>query len=120
MRRKFLQSGIVSIGISDHELIYCTRKVRKAKVYAHKQISYQSMKSYSKEKFIELLSLDVFPDYSHYTDIDQAYEDFVGRVSSAVNKIAPIKEVRVKQGSPEWFDGEILEKIKCRDKLLQK
>ena len=32
---------------------------------------------------------------------------------------APIKERRIKYNSQEWFDGEISEEIKNRDKLLK-
>ena len=38
----------------------------------------------------------------------------------AINKVAPIKERRIKHNSQEWFDGEIFEAIKNRDKLLKK
>ena len=34
--------------------------------------------------------------------------------------VAPIKKVRVKNRSTEWFDAEILEKINIRDKLFKK
>ena len=38
----------------------------------------------------------------------------------AIDKVAPIKERRIKHNSQEWFDGEISEAIKNRDKLLKK
>ena len=31
---------------------------------------------------------------------------------SVIDKVAPIKERRVKQNSQEWFDGEITDEIK--------
>ena len=37
-----------------------------------------------------------------------------------IDKVAPIKERRVKQNSQEWFDGEIADEIKNRDKLFKK
>ena len=39
---------------------------------------------------------------------------------SVIDKVAPIKERRVKQNSQEWFDGEIADEIKNRDKLFKK
>ena len=36
------------------------------------------------------------------------------------DKVAPIKERRIKRNSQEWFDSEISEAIKNRDKLLKK
>ena len=38
----------------------------------------------------------------------------------AIDKVAPIKERRIKHNSQEWFDGEISEAIENRDKLLKK
>ena len=114
---KITQSGVITVGLSDHDLIYCTRKVKKDKFFSHKQIFSRSLKSYSKEKFLEVLNSEIFPNYEDYTDINDAYQDFVDKISSAINKTAPMKGVRIKQGSPDWFDGEILEKIKARDKL---
>ena len=37
-----------------------------------------------------------------------------------VNNIAPLKTVRIKNTSTEWFDREIAEKLSIRDKLLKK
>ena len=39
---------------------------------------------------------------------------------SVIDKVAPVKERRVKQNSQEWFDGEIGNGIKNRDKLFKK
>ena len=38
----------------------------------------------------------------------------------AIDKVAPIKERRIKHNSQEWFDGQISEAIKSCDKLLKK
>ena len=38
----------------------------------------------------------------------------------AIDKVAPIKEIRIKRNSQKWFDVEISEAIKNRDKLLKK
>ena len=38
---------------------------------------------------------------------------------SEIDKVAPIRERRVKHNSQEWFDQEIADEIKKRDKLLK-
>ena len=38
----------------------------------------------------------------------------------AVDGIAPYREFRVKGHTEDWFYGEIMERIKNRDKLLKK
>ena len=39
---------------------------------------------------------------------------------NATDKVMPLKERQVKQNSLEWFDGEIADEIKNRDKLYRK
>ena len=39
---------------------------------------------------------------------------------SVIDEIASVKEVRVKKGISEWFDGEVIESVKERDKLFKK
>ena len=61
-----------------------------------------------------------FPDYSNFKDINEAYLDFTEKVASVIDEIAPIREVRVKSNSQDWFDAEINEEIERWDKLLAK
>ena len=35
---------------------------------------------------------------------------------NVINTLAPLKEIRVKSRTQEWFDGEILNAIKVRNK----
>ena len=37
-----------------------------------------------------------------------------------IDRVAPIKERRIKQNYQEWFDGEIADEIENRDKLFKK
>ena len=39
---------------------------------------------------------------------------------NVIDKLAPIKDRRLKQGSQEWFHGEIADEIKNRDRLFKK
>ena len=61
-----------------------------------------------------------FPNYSTFQCVNNAYSDFVDKLMSVIDKIAPIKEIRVKGNSKPWFDGDISERIKIRDKLKKK
>ena len=46
--------------------------------------------------------------------------DFSDKLMQAVDTIAPYREFRVKGHTEDWFDCEIMERIKNRDKLLKK
>ena len=112
------QFGVVDTGLSDHQLIYCTRKIIYTKSNVHKYIKTRSLKNYSQTLFLDKLKKANFPDYSKFKDINDAYSDFTGKVTSVIDEIAPTKEIRVKNNSQDWFDAEIDKEIKRRDKLL--
>ena len=75
------------------------------------------MKSYSAEKFSEILREIVFPDYLNYTCVNAAYSDFIYRFLGAINFITPSKKIRVKANSKHWFNNQIVSAIRRPDKL---
>ena len=118
-REKISQSGVIDIGISDHQLIHLTRKLHRMKSNTHKQIKIRSLKNYTIESLNRgLRMINQFPWL--WIDVDIAYSDFSQRITSLINKIAPFKEIRIKNYSHDWFNGEILDKIIVRDKHLKK
>ena len=60
------QKGIIDIGISDHQLIFCIRKTLKTKTGSHKQISFCSLKNYSVVAYEEALKKVEFPNYENF------------------------------------------------------
>ena len=61
-----------------------------------------------------------FPDYSNFKDMNDAYSDFTEKVTSVIDEIASLKEIRVKNNSQDWFDAEINKEIERRDKSFAK
>ena len=108
---KVSQSGVIDLGLSDHDLIYCTRKISLPKSYKVNEIFVRSVKRYSAEKFLEILREIVFPNYLTYTCVNDAYSDFTYRFIGAINFIAPSKKIRVKANSKPWFDNQIVSAI---------
>ena len=76
-------------------MIFCTRKHYKDKSDKHNSIKIRSMKNYSAELFLEELSKVTFPDYSTFQCVNNAYSDFVDKLMSVIDKIAPLKEIEV-------------------------
>ena len=114
------QSGVIDVDISDHELIYCTRKTARIKSYCHKQITFRSLENYSPEVYEKVLSKLLFPNYELFDDIDKAYENFIQKVMAVIDNLASSKNKRINHTSQDWFDTEIMEKINERDKLSKK
>ena len=89
-KEKVSQSGIVDIGLSDHQMIYCTRKLQKEKTNKKTYVKIRSLKHYTKEKFVEKLSKIHFPDYLNtFEDIKTAYSDFLTNWISCLMKLHP-------------------------------
>ena len=92
------EQGTIDVGLSDHQLIFCTRKISRIKRGTHKHIKFRSFKHYSADLFKESLTSKNF----------LAYDDFNQKIMFAYDKVVtPIKERRIKHNSQEWFDGEI-------------
>ena len=114
------QQGIIDVGLSDHQLNFCTRKIFRIKRGTHKHIKFRSFKHYSADLFKQTLTSINFPNHLNFNDATEAYDDFIQKIMVAIDKVAPIKERRIKHNSQEWFDRGISEPIKNRDKLLKK
>ena len=113
-------SGVIDVGLSDHQMIFCSRKITRAKFNKHNTVKIRSLKHYTKDLFLENLRNINFPNYQNYDDVNEAYTDLVNKIIVEIDKIAPLKEIRIKNSSQEWFDEEIIEHINKRDKLFQK
>ena len=101
------QSGVLAVGISDHLVIYCTRKIARVKSGCHKCVKVRSLKKYTKDQFNELLmhcGLDHIYDISN---VNEAYAFFKDKFVSILNTLAPIKEIRIKQDTDCWMCTEI-------------
>ena len=64
----------------------------------------RSLKHYTVNVFVEELQKVNFSNYERFSCIDAAYADFLNKFTKVVNEIAPIKEIRIKNNTQEWFD----------------
>ena len=113
------QQGIIDVGLSDHQLIFCTRKISRIK-RKRTNIKFGSFKHFLADLLKESLTSVSFPNYQNFNGATEAYDGFIQKIMFAIDKVAPIKERRIKHNSQELFDGEISEAIKNRDMLLKK
>ena len=88
---KVSQKGVIDVGISDHQLIYCTRKIKRTKHNMHNQIQVRSLKKYSAEIFTNALKTVQFPNYNIFLNVNVAYSDLLNKISNTVDRVAPIK-----------------------------
>ena len=105
--------------LTDYQIIYCTRKIKRIKHNVHNQIQDRSLKKYSAEIFTNALKIVQFPNYNIFSNVSVAYSDLLNGISDTMDSVASIKEIRIKN-TQEWFHNEIAEAIKIREKYFRK
>ena len=66
------QKGVINVGVSDHQLIFCTRKISKIKTGGdHKYLNFCSMKNYTADYYKETLKQVDFPNYENFGDVNE-------------------------------------------------
>ena len=118
--KKISQKGVIDVELSDHLLIYCTRKILRAKANMHNQVRVRSLKTYTPERLVEELKKINFLNYNIFCDINVAYSDLVEKNTTVIDKVASYKEVRIKNNTQDLFDDEVAEAIKLREKCLKR
>ena len=78
---KVTQFGVIDMILSDHQLIYGTRKISRIK-RGHKQINFSLFKHYTADLFEQKLSKLNFPNYQNYNEINEPDNDFIQRIRS--------------------------------------
>ena len=90
------RTGITEMGLSDHELIHCSRKKSLLKLNEHYKISLSSMKNYSDQIFMEKLRSQKFPDYLNCICFNDVYQEFVSNFLSVVDSVSSTRNLRMK------------------------
>ena len=115
------QKGVTDIGISDHQLIFCTWTISHLKTGGiHKYLNFHSFKNYTVDSYKEGLKQLDFPNYETFDDINFTYSTFFQKIMTVIDKIAPYRNKQIKGNTQKWFDSEVLEKLNARDKLFKK
>ena len=89
-----IQSGVIEMGLFNHEIILLTRKMSLLKLNEHYEIPLRSMKNYSDKIFVEQLRVIKLPDYSNYNSVKGAYQDFATNFLSVIDFVAPIRTLK--------------------------
>ena len=113
---------VLNSGLSDHLPILSSRIYKRARQYKgeHTTITYRDIKSLDKERFIASLRKapwDCAFVFNDTNDVVDAWYIFNG----VVNEQLPLKQKRVKRSTqPKWFDKNINQEMKVRDKLFKR
>ena len=60
-----------------------------------------------------------FPNYEYFEDVSRAYSVFFQKLTAVISNAAPSITKLIKENPPNWFDGEVLEKLSSKNKLFK-
>ena len=80
--------SVIDVWVSDHQLIYCPRKISKIKRGMHKQIKCCSLKNYSADIYEEALGRFDFPNYHNFGNINDGYSNFIQKIMGIIDLVA--------------------------------
>ena len=78
----------MDIGLSDHKLIYCTRKKFKEKLIP-KLLSNTDPKKLHPSNTNRKMKNAVFPDYSTFNNVNEGYVDLIEKITSIIDELWP-------------------------------
>ena len=107
---RLAQWGILNVGLFDHQLIYCTRKVMRIKRDCHRQIKFNSFIKYTVDSY-EKSPIEInLSEYGNFDNLNVFYSNFIKKLMEFIDKVAPMKNKRIQNNSQEWFAREISER----------
>ena len=113
-----VNSGVITCGLSDHHMIFCTRKKQKEKANGHKTSTFRSLKTYNSESFKQQLKEADWSKVLVSTQVDEAWLGFKSIFLHVLNSMAPMITARVKARSEPWMNSDLLAAMKARDRKL--
>ena len=130
VKGKIRASGVLNIGFSDHLITYVTRGTPKSSpcgpvTFARASFTpiikrIRSLKNYSKEFLCAELKKIDWSRVLFSGDVDSALNEFVLIFRAVLDRVAPYRDIRIKQKTEPWMNREILCQIRKRDALLTK
>ena len=115
---KITHSGVLHLGISDHSLVFMTRKSKMERSRVHKAIQFRSLKNFCKADFLaDLAEIDWKAITGPADDPNKSWQNWKSCLMSVIDKHAPIRHKRIRGKKCPWISHEVLQKMRVRDFL---
>ena len=111
--------GVVHVGISDHSLVFMTRKANYDR-NGSRTIEMRQFKNFQKEKFLNDLEQMPWRNVSSHSDPNDMWQEWKILFVSCMDKHAPLESKRIRNKRSPWITGELLLRMRRRDVLKKK
>ncbi|RUA05525.1 MAG: hypothetical protein DSY43_04445 [Gammaproteobacteria bacterium] len=113
-------SGVIHVGISDHSLIYLTRKMRYTRSGVHKTSEMRQLKNFNIDHFLHDLRHQKWDSVCITNDPNEMWDAWKHLLMSVIDKHAPLRTKRISNIKSPWLTSCVIRKIRRRDFLKQK
>ncbi len=113
-------SGVFSIGISDHSLVYLIRKTTHYKTSVTALIEKRNFKNFNEHAYLNDLNNLNWGEVCTHNDPNLKWTEWLNLVMSVINKHAPLKKKRIGKRRSPWITPQVVQKIRIRDYLKQR
>ena len=107
-------SGVVDVNLSDHDLIFATKKKTTPK-REHIDFLGRSYRNYDANVFKNKLSTFDWYDYWLLDDPSLCWGYLLAQIQKEIDTMCPLKKRRVRNTNEPWLNNEILEAIFDKD-----
>ena len=114
-----ISSGVHSLGLSDHSLIYVVRKHKQIKL-PPRTVTSRNFKNFDETCFVTTIQNIDWEQIHCIDDVDDALCKWQTLFNEACDKYAPFKTKRIKGHLPEWVNNDFLALCKDRDYFYTK
>ena len=111
-----INSGTLHINVSDHEVIFVSRKKAREKFNIIKSYA-RSYVNYSKNEFQEQIRNLNWDILSHSTDVNEFWGIIEDNIRNTIENMCPLKRMKIKDKGDPWVTSEIIELIQDKDRL---
>ena len=112
-------SGVIDILLSDHDMIYITRKKEKNK-YNRVHFLGRSYRNYVKEELRQHLENKDWTQYFDLLNPSECWQYLSNCIKEKVDEMCPLKHKTVRDKNEPWLSNEIMEAIHDKDKAWKK
>ena len=112
--------GILNCSLSDHLPIFFTRGSVGTNFSKPIIKRVRSFKNYTRELFLGHLRSVDWTSVFLARHVDESLGQFVSLLHGVLDRVAPLRDIKVKQKTEPWFNGDIQAGIRRRDVLFKR
>jgi len=119
-KNKIASCGVYPLTISDHYLIYATRKSIKLGKGEPKVIQTRNLKNFSEDKFIGNIQNATWPVTENFLSVEEAWTAWKNVFTEILEKHAPTRRFRIRSKQSPWINNNLKAEMHSRDYLKKR